>query len=219
MVLFDHLIGGDQKVLRYAKAKRVGCLKVDHQFILGRCLHRQIGWLLTLEDAIDVTGSSAKLSEKISKRLADDKPFLKRNAVPSDSQSTNRFPFDFLGRHLALTWWGGHGIGANDWKEADYVFEFGEHFLPDRTMFATVQGLRGHKATMGMLWKTKSTNTTPDEVHLAIEGHLLRFMKQLGMRGRARKFDSTEWIEGCSAKIKRICSSGAGVTSNLGCAQ
>jgi hypothetical protein len=89
-----------------------------------------------------------------------------------------------------VTWWGGHGIGANDWKEADYVFEFGEHFLPDRTMFATVQGLRGDKATMGMLWETKSTNTTPDEVRLATEGHLLRFMKQLGMRGRARKFDS-----------------------------
>src|SRR5689334_1420324 len=70
----------------------------------------------------------------------------------------------------------------------DYVFEFGEHYLPARTMFATVQGLRGHKATMGMLWETKSTNVTPDEVNLATEGHLLRFMKQLGMRGRARKF-------------------------------
>jgi hypothetical protein len=100
------------------------------------------------------------------KRLADDKVFLKRDAPPSDSQSKSGFPLDFEGRHLALTWWGGHGIGADDWKEADYVFEFGEHFLPDRTMFATVQGLRGDKATMGMLWKTKSTNTTPDEVHL-----------------------------------------------------
>jgi hypothetical protein len=92
---------------------------------------------------------------------------------------------------LAVTWWGGHGIGANDWKEADYVFQFGEHHLPTRTMFATVQGLRGHKATMGMLWETKSTNVIPNEVNLATEGHLLRFTKQLGMRGRARKFDST----------------------------
>ncbi len=127
------------------------------------------------------------------KRLADDKLFLKdavkRAASSSDSQSKDRFPLDFAGRHLAVTWWGGHGIGANDWKEADYVFEFGEHFLPDRTMFATVQGLRGDTATKGMLWKTKSTNVTPDEVNLATQGHLLRFMKQLGMRGRARKFD------------------------------
>ena len=128
------------------------------------------------------------------KRLADDKVFLKdakrHDAGSPEDKVRNSFPFDFEGRHLALTWWGGHGIGANDWKEADYVFEFGEHFLPDRSMFATVQGLRGDRATMGMLWETKSTNTTPDEVRLATEGHLLRFMKQLGMRGRARKFDS-----------------------------
>jgi hypothetical protein len=127
------------------------------------------------------------------KRLVDDRAFLKaatNRGAPSIGDQTNRFPWEFHGRHLAVTWWGGHGIGANDWKEADYVFEFGEHYLPTRTMFATVQGLRGDKATMGMLWKTKSTNTTPDEVHLATEGHLLRFMKQLGMRGRARKFDS-----------------------------
>jgi hypothetical protein len=128
------------------------------------------------------------------KRLADDKVFLK-DAIRSDlgspdGKARNSFPLNFEGRHLAVTWWGGHGIGANDWKEADYVFEFGEHFLPIRTMFATVQGLRGHKATMGMLWKTKSSNVIPNEVHLATEGHLLRFMKQLGMRGRARKFDS-----------------------------
>jgi hypothetical protein len=139
---------------------------------------------------LDIMPEGARGLIVCKKRLADDKAFLKRNVPPSDNQSTNSFPIDFEGRHLALTWWGGHGIGANDWKEADYVFEFGEHFLPDRTMFATVQGLRGDKATMGMLWETKSTNTTPNEVHLATEGHLLRFMKQLGMRGRARKFDS-----------------------------
>jgi hypothetical protein len=127
------------------------------------------------------------------KRLADDRAFLKDAAnrdAPSVGTQSNRFPWEFEGRHLAVTWWGGHGIGANDWKEADYVFQFGEHHLPTRTMFATVQGLRGDRATMGMLWETKSTNTTPDEVRQATEGHLLRFLKQLGMRGRSRKFDS-----------------------------
>jgi uncharacterized protein (DUF2249 family) len=99
---------------------------------------------------LDIMPAGARGLVVCKKKLADDKAFLKRNAAPSDSQSTNRFPIDFEGRHLAVTWWGGHGIGANDWKEADYVFEFGEHFLPDRTMFATVQGLRGDKATIGM---------------------------------------------------------------------
>jgi hypothetical protein len=127
------------------------------------------------------------------KRLAEDRAFLKDAAnrdTPSVGTQSNRFPWEFEGRHLAVTWWGGHGIGANDWKEADYVFQFGEHHLPTRTMFASVQGLRGDRATMGMLWKAKSTNVIPEEVNVTTEGHLLRFLKQLGMRGRSRKFDS-----------------------------
>jgi hypothetical protein len=103
--------------------------------------------------------------------------------------SNTNFPLNFDGRHLAVTWWGGYGIGANDWKEADYVFQLGEHILPRRTLFALVQGLRRHKATVGMLGSTKSANSEPQEVTLADEGHLLRFMKQMGMRGRARSFD------------------------------
>jgi hypothetical protein len=121
------------------------------------------------------------------KALVDD------GLIPSPQQfaqqpATN-FPWNFEGRYLAVTWWGGHGIGVNDWKDADFVFEFGEHILPQRTMLAMVQGLRGDKATMGTLSSTKSANSNPEEVRLATEGHLLRFMKQMGMRGRARSFD------------------------------
>jgi hypothetical protein len=109
---------------------------------------------------------------------------------PAQQQKTDSaFPWNFEGRHLAVTWWGGHGIGVNDWKEAEYVFQFGEHILPSRTMFAMVQGLRGDKATSGILSTTKSSNSKPQEVKLVTEGHLLRFIKQLGMRGRARSFD------------------------------
>jgi hypothetical protein len=121
------------------------------------------------------------------KALVDDGLFP--NTVQSVQQPTTSFPWNFEGRHLAVTWWGGHGIGANDWKEADFVFQFGEHILPHRTLFALVQGLCKDKATMGMLSTTKSANRNPPEVSLAGEGHLIRFMKQMGMRGRARSFD------------------------------
>jgi hypothetical protein len=125
------------------------------------------------------------------KRLVDEGLFpeeaTRRTEGASDDQ---RFPWDFEGRHLAVTWWGGHGIGANDWRKASYVFQLGEHVLPKRTTFAVVQGLRDHTATMGMLSSTKSANSKPKEVEMAHEGHLLRFMKQMGMRGRARAFDS-----------------------------
>jgi hypothetical protein len=106
-----------------------------------------------------------------------------------DGKVVNPFTWNFNGRHLAVTWWGGYGIGVNDWKDAEYVFEFGEHILPNRTMFAMVQGLRGDTATSGILASNKSTNRRPKEVQLAIEGHLLRHIKQMGMRGRARSFD------------------------------
>ena len=36
------------------EAERLGGPEVDHQFVLGRRLHRQIGRLLALEDAVDI---------------------------------------------------------------------------------------------------------------------------------------------------------------------
>ena len=38
------------------EAERLGGLEVDHHFVFNRCLHRQVGRLLALEDAIDITG-------------------------------------------------------------------------------------------------------------------------------------------------------------------
>jgi hypothetical protein len=41
--------------------KRLGSLQVDHQLVLGWRLHRRVGWLLSLEDAIDVGDSTTVL--------------------------------------------------------------------------------------------------------------------------------------------------------------
>ena len=38
------------------EAERLCGLEVDQQLVFGRCLNRQIGRLLALEDAIDVAG-------------------------------------------------------------------------------------------------------------------------------------------------------------------
>jgi hypothetical protein len=54
--LFDHLVGGGQQRLRHSEAERLAGLEVDHQLVLGRCLYREIGGLLALEDAIDISG-------------------------------------------------------------------------------------------------------------------------------------------------------------------
>src|SRR5262249_4072108 len=46
-------------------AERLGGLEVDHQLVFGWRLHREIGWLFTFEDAIDVTSRVAEQLDQI----------------------------------------------------------------------------------------------------------------------------------------------------------
>ena len=55
-LLFDHLIGTRKERWRYGETKRLGGFQVNHQFELGRGLHREVSGLLAFKNAIDVTG-------------------------------------------------------------------------------------------------------------------------------------------------------------------
>ena len=55
-VLFDHLIGAGEQHWRHFKAECLRRLEIDRQVVLGGRLHRQVGRLLALEDAVDVAG-------------------------------------------------------------------------------------------------------------------------------------------------------------------
>jgi hypothetical protein len=46
--LLDHLVGAREQGLGYVKAERLRGLQIEHQFILRRCLHRQVGGFLAL---------------------------------------------------------------------------------------------------------------------------------------------------------------------------
>jgi hypothetical protein len=104
--------------------------------------------------------------------------------------STRDFAWDFDGRLLSVAWWGGYGVAANDWRLADVVLLFDDFHLPRHTLIATAQGLRGHTAIEGAI-VTMAANggrTHPD-VDTLREAHILRWVKQMAMRGRARESD------------------------------
>src|SRR5215467_12712692 len=55
-LLLDHLVGAGEQWVWHCYAERLSGLQVDHKLVFGRCLHRQVGRFLALEDAIDITG-------------------------------------------------------------------------------------------------------------------------------------------------------------------
>src|SRR5262245_56248001 len=88
-------------------------------------------------------------------------------------------PLGIRGRQLGLTWYGGYGIGANDWREADVVLLFDYHYLPQRIVIATAQGLMGHNTTEGILSPTQHDKTAHPHVKALSTGHVLRWLKQM----------------------------------------
>src|SRR3974377_2080869 len=63
--LFNNLISAGKERRRHSEAKCLSRLEVDHQLKFSRALHRQLGGLLTLEDAIDVASSLPELIDRV----------------------------------------------------------------------------------------------------------------------------------------------------------
>src|SRR5262245_2322881 len=62
---FDHLVGAGEHRRWGLETECLRGLQIDHQLVLGRRLHRQVGGLLALEDAIDVAGCPPVLVEQV----------------------------------------------------------------------------------------------------------------------------------------------------------
>src|SRR5262249_35959404 len=105
------------------------------------------------------------------------------------TSKATQYPWDFEGRQLAVTWWGGYGVGANDWRDADAVFLFDDFHLPKRTLIAMTQALKRATATEGPLASMRDLKTNNPDVEAIRTGHLLRWLKQMALRGAGREFD------------------------------
>jgi hypothetical protein len=111
------------------------------------------------------------------------------------------YGWELEGRKLCATHWGGFGIGANTWQDADVVFLFDEFYVPRRVTIARAQGLVAAKATEGALGQMKALNSKSPQVDTLYEGHLLRWTKQMALRGKGRHFDEN----GVCGHQKLVC--------------
>jgi hypothetical protein len=106
-----------------------------------------------------------------------------------DSKSyTEDYGWNLEGRKLCATHWG-TGVGSNAWKDAEVVFLFDEFFIPRRVYVATTQGYRGDLVHEGDLGSMKTLTSKARGVDSIADGHTLRWIKQLALRGRARFYD------------------------------
>src|SRR5215469_1294799 len=63
--LLDHVVGAGEQRWRDRETEGLCCLAIDYKLVLGRCLHRQVGRLLTLEDSVDIAGRASVEIDKV----------------------------------------------------------------------------------------------------------------------------------------------------------
>jgi hypothetical protein len=105
------------------------------------------------------------------------------------SQDNPPFGWQVDGLKLGTAYWGGVGLGSNVWKDAEVVFLFDEFYLPRRTAIGSTQGLQLAPTSEGAIASMTALNSKSSEVGGVWEGHLLRWTKQMALRGCGRVFD------------------------------
>jgi hypothetical protein len=101
---------------------------------------------------------------------------------------TEDWGWDVGGRKLCVAHWG-TGVGNNTWQDADVVFLLDDFYAPRWVSIARTQGYQGHKVHQGALGSMTSLKSKARTVDAIADGHILRWFKQMAMRGNARHYD------------------------------
>ncbi len=137
---------------------------------------------------VDTVCENTEPGEKV--LVVTHKAMLDHGYLPGGRTSLGEDAYDLEGRKVAFINWG-TGIGSNRWKDATSVFLFGEFHLPRRATVATALGLLDERASDCSRLPSMENPNSRDAVFLALQhGHLLRWEKQLAMRGNARNITS-----------------------------
>jgi hypothetical protein len=125
---------------------------------------------------------------------------------PAAEPDETAFGWNVDGRHLGVTYWGGPGLGSNAWKDAEVVFLFDEHHLPRRATIAQTQGHQLEPTSAGVLALMTDLKSKTDEVDWIKIGHILRWVRQMALRGKGRIFDE----HGVCGEQKVVIAAGPG---------
>jgi hypothetical protein len=134
-----------------------------------------------------------------------------RNPAAVVSNGDPPFVWDLDGRKLGVTYWGGPGLGSNAWKDADVVFLFDDYHLPRRAVIAETQGQQLAQSNDGVLASMTALNSSSTEVDWIGVGHILRWVRQMALRGRGRVFDE----HGVCGHQKVVITGGSGSLPRL----
>jgi hypothetical protein len=102
---------------------------------------------------------------------------------------TKGYQWDLEGRKLSAIHYG-TGIGDNFWNDASVVFLFDEHILPKSAAVSQAQALTAQRVDQGDLGAMKTLRSKPAGVRTIADGHRLRQLYQLILRGNARNYDA-----------------------------
>lgn len=152
--------------------------------------HAYVDWMKKV--IVDQTDAGDRVLVVCNKKLFENErvpDWPERDERFKDPDSYNkRYEWDVEGRKVCATHWG-KGVGSNDWRDADTVILFEEFYIPRRAHAAKAQGLLELKAHEGPLGSMRTLNSISPGVDALDLGHRLRWLKQMALRGKGRKYD------------------------------